>query len=327
MKTEAFVTIILPLEKRDARLAAYLRTLGLLMENSYTDWEVLVLAPSPGFGREETRDLLKTPYVRLLTLSRASRAVQIICGLENGIGDYVVIADYRHDPPAEIPKMVEACREHGGAVFGLDTEMSKRGAFHDFCRSLFFRYAERHLHPDFSQWQDLFGNADFQCLSRGVVNDMIRYESVNPYLKLALTRTGHSQSVQRYQGLHADQRSRAPLFDDISRAIEIIISNTRHPLRFVAHLSLLAAILNFIYIFYIFGVFLIKRRPAEGWTTLSLQQSSMFLAIFVVLVVMCEYIGQILQESQRRPKYHILNEVCAEQIVNRQRLNTTRHER
>jgi polyisoprenyl-phosphate glycosyltransferase len=326
MKTEAFITIVLLLEKGDNGSAVYLRTLNSLMEGIYTDWEVLVLVPPPGLGAEQTRNLLETPYVRLLTLSTSKRAIQIIGGLENSIGDYVVITDYRHDPPEEIPRMLTTCREHGGAVFGLDTEMAKPGAFHRFCRGLFCRYAEHHLHPDFSQWQDVFGNADFHCLSRGVVNDMIKYESSNPYLKLALARTGHSQSVHRYRGLHAEQRNRAPLVDDISRAVEITISNTRHPLRFVTQLSLLAAILNCVYIFYIFGVFFIKRKPAEGWTTLSLQQSSMFLAIFIVLIVMCEYIGQILQESHRRPKYHILNEVCAEQIVNRQRLNTTPHE-
>ena len=326
MKTETFITIVLPLDEMNAGLDAYLQTLGLLLESTYTDWEVLVLAPSPGFRTEETRSLLQHPYVRLLTLSRATRAVQVICGLENSIGDYVLIADYRHDPPGEIPKMVTACRGHGGAVFGLDTDIPKPGILHSFCRGLFFRYAKRHLHPDFSQWQNLFGNTDFQCLSRAVVNDLIKYESANPYLKLALTRTGHAQSVHLYQGLPTRQRTRMPLFDDISRAVEITISNSRHPLRVVTQLSLCAAILNFIYIFYIFGVFIIKRKPAEGWTTLSLQQSSMFLAIFIVFVVMCEYIGQILQESQRRPKYHILNEICAEQIVNRQRLNTTHHE-
>src|SRR5579863_6518657 len=165
VKTEVFVSVVLPLEKWDEGIVAYLRILDVLLEKSYTDWEVLALVPPPGLGSEQTRSLLGTSYVRLLTLSTFKRTVQIIAGLEHGIGDYMVVADYRYDPPEEIPGMVRACREHQGAVFGLDTEAPERNALHRFARRLFFRYAERHIHPDFAHWQEQFGNTDFQCLS------------------------------------------------------------------------------------------------------------------------------------------------------------------
>ena len=311
------------MEKADESLVSYLRTLHGLMEESFTDWEVLVLMPPPGLGSDRSRELLQTPYVRLLTLSTFKTTIQIIAGLENGIGDYAVVADYRYDPAGEIPALVAACREHGGAVFGLDNAMPERGALHRMARRFFFRYAEKHIHPEFAAGQERFGNSEFQCLSRAVVNDMIKYEDPHPYLKLAFLRGGHAQSLHRYHGLNAETRYRAPLRHDLARAIEITISNTRHPLRLVTQLGFLAASFNVLYIFYIIGVFFIKRKPAEGWTTLSLQQSCMFFAISVILVVLCEYIGRILEETQRRPRYHILNEVCAEQIVNRERLNTT----
>ncbi len=320
---EIFVSVVLPVEKWDAGLVSYLRALDVLLEKSYTDWEVLILVPPPGLSSEQTRSLLDTPYVRLLTLSTLRRTVQNIAGLEHAIGDYVVIADDRYDPADQIPAMVRACREHQGAVFGLDTDAPERGALHRFARSLFFRYAQRYLHPDFARWQEQFGNTDFQCLSRAVVNDLIKYKDPNPYLKLAFVLGGHAQSLYRYQGLNSGTRYRAPFLHDVARAVEITISNTRHPLRLVTQLGFLAATFNVLYIFYIIGVYFIKKKPAEGWTTLSLQQSCMFFAISVILVVMCEYIGRILEESQRRPNYHLLREDCAEQIVNRQRRNTT----
>ncbi len=326
MKAEIFVSVLLPVEKWDEAVVPYVRELQTKLEAAYTDWEILVLVSPPGPTEQQTRSLLATPYLRLLNLSTSRKTVRIVAGLEHSIGDYVVTADYRYDPVGEITNLVQACHEQQGAIFGLDTQVPPRHAFHRWARKLFFQYAERHIHPDFARRQEQLGNTDFQCLSRSVVNDIVKFGDPNPYLKLALVLGGHHHALYPYAGRNSDQRHRTPFLDDVARAVEVTISSTRHPLRLVARFGLIAATANILYIFYIIGVFFIKKKPAEGWTTLSLQQSCMFFVNSVILTVLCEYIGRILEESQNRPKYHILSEASSEQVVDRQRLNTTRHE-
>ena len=47
---------------------------------------------------------------------------------------------------------------------------------------------------------------------------------------------------------------------------------------------------------------------AQFVTTLSLQATLMFFFVFLILVVVCEYVGRILAEAQDRPLYHVLEE-------------------
>jgi hypothetical protein len=80
-------------------------------------------------------------------------------------------------------------------------------------------------------------------------------------------------------------------------------------LRWVSYAGLAGAGLNLAYVGYVFLVNLLKSHVAEGWTTLSLQSSSMFLMLFVIQAVMSEYVGRILDETKDRPLYHVVDEL------------------
>jgi hypothetical protein len=98
------------------------------------------------------------------------------------------------------------------------------------------------------------------------------------------------------------------LLESINLAIDIIVANSKHPLRVVTMLGLLASILNLLYIGYIILVNIFKRNVMEGWTTSSLQNAGMFFFILLILTVISEYIGRILEETKDRPLYYVIDE-------------------
>jgi dolichol-phosphate mannosyltransferase len=91
----------------------------------------------------------------------------------------------------------------------------------------------------------------------------------------------------------------------VMRALDLVISESAAPLRFVAALGIVACLLNLLYLVYILAVTLIKRRLAEGWLTTSVTQTVMFLLLFFILAVLAEYVARILDETKDRPLYFV----------------------
>ncbi len=98
--------------------------------------------------------------------------------------------------------------------------------------------------------------------------------------------------------------------------------------RMVGWIALGASFLNLVYIGYVFAVRIFKTRVAEGWMTLSLQNAGMFLLLFLILAVVTEYVGRILDETRERPLYYIAEEANSSVMVpSAERRNVVRESR
>ena len=78
---------------------------------------------------------------------------------------------------------------------------------------------------------------------------------------------------------------------------------------------MLASSINLLYASYVVAIFFFKERVAEGWTTLSLQSALMFFFVFLIMIVISEYIGHILVETLNRPLYYVLEEKNSSVLV------------
>jgi hypothetical protein len=58
----------------------------------------------------------------------------------------------------------------------------------------------------------------------------------------------------------------------------------------------------------VLAIALFKEHVAEGWITTSLQHAVMFLFLFLILSVLCEYVGRVLAETRERPLYFVAEE-------------------
>ena len=111
-------------------------------------------------------------------------------------------------------------------------------------------------------------------------------------------------------------------FDEgFQRAMRLLVSTTQAPMRMVTTLSLFGAVSNVIYSAYVIGVALLKTDVTPGWTTLSLQQSGMFLLISLVLLVLGEYMLQMASLTNEGPRYHVAQEFGSRIVTRKSRLN------
>lgn len=307
MEKNIVISVICPLHNDAGILPGFLAELTEALRAGFEFYEVILVDDG---STDETAPVVATMLqqyqrIRCLSLSRSNgREVAISAGLETAIGDFVVIMAPRTDPPQLVPDFVKACREGDGLVTGVSEAPKRVGVLSRAGSQLFHGYCRRYLGFDFQE-----NTTDFRCLSRQVVNAVTRFHDRHRYLRIFTARTGFRHQTITYRPLaRGGEPPPESLFAEINHAIEIIVANSKHPLRLVSRLGLALSALNALYIGYVVVIYLFKNRVAEGWTTSSLQSATMFFFIFLILAVLCEYVGRILEESQNRPLYFVAAE-------------------
>jgi hypothetical protein len=88
----------------------------------------------------------------------------------------------------------------------------------------------------------------------------------------------------------------------------VLVHNSILPLRLASALGLLGSSLSLLYSGYAVAVYLFKPDVMPGWTTLSLAMSGLFALMFLILALMGEYLGRVLEETADRPLYLVRDE-------------------
>lgn len=295
------VSVVCPLESSASLLPSFLGELEKMLSSHYEFYEVILVDDGSCDGtRELVRGLLsewrRVRYLRLASVS--GREMAITVGLESSLGDYVVVMVPGVDPPALVPVFVSACRGGKHLVLGVVNRPNReRGIFYGLGSWFFHAYCGR-LGLDLVP-----GASAFRCLSRQAVDAVTRFGGRTRCLRLFLSKTGFSRELVPYEPLSRDRCS--GVLTSFWDAVGIMVGSSTHPLRLVGGLGLCAAGLSFFYAFYVVAIYFFRQEVAEGWTTLSLQMSGMFFLLFLLLTVLCEYVGRVLEEVQHRPLYFL----------------------
>ncbi|HVE85343.1 MAG TPA: glycosyltransferase family 2 protein [Myxococcales bacterium] len=304
---DCFVSVVAPLRDDAEILAAFAAEVVAVLKAEFANYElVLVDDGSQDDTAARVGPLLEQHQcLRYIRLSRSfGREAAIASGLDSTIGDFVVVMTPDTDPPALIPQMVDLARSGIGTVYGV--RRTRRGdpwwlragaaAFYVLCAKLLgVRLPKNSTH--------------FRVLSRKTVNAVTRIKDRNRYLRVLTASVGYAASAVPYQPLARHGRERHKTFrESLSLAINIMVTQSTHPLRLVSWLGLGASAVNLAYLLYVVAIYLFKSKVAEGWTTLSLQVGGMFFLVFLILAVMAEYLGRLMEETRDRPLYHVLEE-------------------
>lgn len=307
-----FVSVVCRLRDEAALVEPLLAELSSVLRHHYENYEIVLVDDGSVDGTSlKVKELLsRFECVRLLRLSRKfGLDVALTAGLESAIGDYVVTLTPGMDPPALIPGMIALAQRDNAAVYGLATRRSRPllhrlGArvFHWACR----RLLDLPLQP---------GATHFRVLSRQAVNAIVEIKDNYRYLRALTPYIGYATRTFPYQPLPSATPPRESLLEAVDTAIAVVVSNSSRPLRFVSWLAVLASALNVAYIGYVFLVNVFKHSVAEGWTTLSVQNAGMFFLLFLILAVVTEYVGRILNETRERPLYYIAEEANSSVLI------------
>lgn len=236
-------------------------------------------------------------------------------GLENALGDFVVVIDPLADDIRFVPKMLDQAVSGADVVFANNAQKSVqslayRGAnivFH----SLYNRFNGVHLAKEAPQ---------YRILSKRVINFILQHpHPAMSYRHLPAT-GGFARAYLNYSS--APQASKPKrLGESIDRGMRLLVSTTRAPMRLVTSLSLFGAVANLVYCVYVLAVGILETDVAPGWISLSLQQSGMFFLISLVLLVLGEYILNMASLSNEGPLYHVGQEFTSARITRFEKLN------
>ncbi len=302
-----FVSVIVPLQDDADIFDDFARELIEVVRPTWQNYEIVFVDDG---SRDDVRSsisklLQQHECLRLLRLSRrCGGEIAISAGLDTAIGDVVVVLDPACDPPKLVPKMVEEARRIGGMVFGVRTVPRDESWMYALGRKLFSRVMRRlvgiELPPDATL---------FLAMTRQAMNAVTQIKDRSRAVRVFGSLVGFPHEFVKYAPVERRSRPRSKGFaEGLERGISLAVTNSMQPLRFVSLLGLAMAFLNFAYLLYVLAIALFKPHVAEGWITTSVQLSAMFLFVFVILAVLCEYVGRLLDETRDRPLYYVAEE-------------------
>lgn len=236
-------------------------------------------------------------------------------GLENALGDFVAVIDPLADDINFLRQMLDKAMGGVDVVFAHNSLENKQGfiyglAFRAYNR-IFKYFSGIHLANDAPQ---------YRLLSRSVVNFILQHPQPAITYRHLPASGGFAKSILSYSSVPKGGREKH-LGDSIDRGMRLLVSTTRAPMRVVTSLSLFGAFANFLYSIYVIAISLFMSDIAPGWISISLQQSGMFFLISLVLLVLGEYILNMVSLSHEGPLYHVGQEFTSARMTRREKLN------
>jgi polyisoprenyl-phosphate glycosyltransferase len=259
-------------------------------------------------SQDQTQQVLTTlqiadPRVRVLRLSRNfGHQIAVTAGLEEAIGDAVVIIDADlQDPPEVIPEMIERWREGNHVVYGIRAEREGESKFKLWTAKLFYRIINR-----LSDTKIPVDAGDFRLLDRRVVEVLKAMPERARFLRGMVSWTGFRQTSVTYQraARHAGE-SKYPLTKMIHFALDGIISFSLVPLKLAIWTGFLAIWIAVAGIIVAILDRLLEKDLTRGWASLFVAVLFMGGIQLVSLGIIGEYLGRIYTEVKRRPLYAV----------------------
>ena len=303
---DCLVSLIAPLYDDSAILSAFVEDCYRQLSRQYENFEIILVDDGSTDGTSKLMDTLlqKFDCVRYLRLSRHfGIEIAITAGFESAIGDYVVVMMPDFDPVSSITDVVNILRTSNGLVVGR-ARKPLYGPLHRIFQDLFCRTCRSLL--DF----ELKVNTTYLLgLTRPTLNSVNRIRDRFRYIKSFSDYVGATPVFYEYDlASRSGKKWGRSMYQAVNLAIDIVVSNSVRPLRYISLLGLFVSGINLSYFGYIGLVTFFKKNLAEGWTTLSTQSALSFFVLNLVLAVICEYLGRVLVESKDRPAYFVAEE-------------------
>jgi dolichol-phosphate mannosyltransferase len=306
-KSDILVSVLAVLRDQGHILPAFLEETAALLDSHYANYEILLLDNGSSDKTVQIVKPLLGQYrcIRYIRLTRSTDPeTALMAGLDVAIGDYVVNIHPDYDPPAEIIPMIESCRSGNDLVIGVDRHPSRPGVLYRFIRSIFLVLIRRMLHLELRT-----NRTELRVLSRQAVNALVKVRLRRRYFAIVAADIGLTTAVHSYERISRSGNQPVYRIGTSARiGLSVLVHNSIVPLRVASALGLVGSFLSFAYSLYVIAVYLFKKDVMPGWTTLSLVLSGLFALVFLILSLMGEYMGRLLEETTDRPLYHIRDE-------------------
>lgn len=315
-----FLSVVLVVRNQANDLNTLVSETAALVSPLVSDYELIVIDNA---SEDDSVALLKKltgegglPNLQIYALTKEVDAdTASWVGLESALGDFVAVIDPTSDEVSFLPRMLEQAVEGVDVVFASNQQKPKQGMAYRACYSAF-----NSLYQSFNGIHLAKEAPSYRVLSKRVVNFILQHPMPQITYRHLPATGGFTKANLSYSIQPKPSRPKR-LGENIERGMRLLVSTTRGPMRLVTSLSLFGAGANLLYSAYVIAVGLLKSDVAPGWVTLSLQQSGMFFLISLVLMILGEYILQMVSQSNEGPLYHVAQEFTSAVMTRREKLN------
>ena len=298
-------------------LPAFVAEVSSQLDSRYSNYEVVLIdnGASPEAVAAVRKLLEQQKCVRLLRLSRQmDDETAILAGLDSTIGDFVVTMDPDLDPPNQIGPMVEQCQAGSDLVMGVDRARLAAGPFYRLARKILIWLV---------RWvvgvRLVRGATLLRAMDRQAVNAVTQHRLRKRYFQVVAADVGLTTATHHYDSIcRSGIRRRSRLFPAMRIGLSVLVHNSNVLLRFVSALGILGSFFSLLYSIYAVVVYLTLPGVQKGWTTLSLLGSGAAFLLFLMLALIGEYLGRLLDQTSDRPLYHVREEQSSAIMLNDQ---------
>lgn len=314
-KLESFVSVIWVVQDDLDLLKTQLVPMQQHLEANFSDYEILLVDQRSSDGTAAFIDveLKKIPCVRFIEMAfRVQEDVALVAGLENSIGDYVVLMQPANDPCKEVRRIVEASIEGEDIVYGVAPRPQSFG--YSLLRPLATSVLSR---VGYNVPKNATG---FMVISRRVANAVMSVGRFHHQFFVRLSKTGYgcqSFPYERKQTSTDLKRTQQGL----NTLIRMVIYNSTLPLRWMSVVGLLGSGSAFLFALYSFLTRLFMQNIAAGWASSVMFQSFMFMILFAMLAFFGEYLARLLDDQSGVKNYSVVYEKHSSVLLNEDRHN------
>jgi polyisoprenyl-phosphate glycosyltransferase len=257
--------------------------------------------------------LKQLPSVRYIQLAaHVHTDVAWAAGLENSIGDFVVLFDHNMDPISAISGAVSTCKSGFDIVVGV-AQQTQPLTYRVFraCADHILRAVDYHLPRNAT---------GLRCLSRRAVNTVTSSGRFHHQFYLRIQKTGYPSCVFNYE-LCAGASVEKSLVQGFRHLVRLLVFNSSRPLRWMSGLGLMGSCTAFFFAAYSVLIHLVNGNVVQGWTTTILFMSMLFMLQFIILAFFGEYMGRLLDDRSEQANYSVVFEKNSAIMVNQDRVN------
>ncbi len=320
-KSDLLISVVAPVRNAEAWIESYLQDISTLLAAAFHDYEIVLVDNASSDKTVKTIEHLQHS-IRNIQLYCLARMIPdegaFVVALEQAIGDVVITLDPAYDPIDPLLEMIRLYQMEAEIVYGLRSDrVDGRLSVYNWLRRTFFRIYRRLTHEDLP-----ISASTLRLYTRRAMNAFLDNGDRYSLFLVIAAFAGFNYRTFKYERINrTGQPFRQNYGLAFTRAFRLVFLSSHHPLRLLSSLSLMGAFLNVLYSIWVVLVNIFKANVAEGWTTLSMQNSIMFFILFTILAILSEYTSRLMMTNQNRPFYIITKESRSLVLTRKQQIN------